>query len=608
MQPNSNSQNVKKDQENQHLPDAATEKMRNTKEEGEKRSTRVVALLGPPGSGKGTQAAIICKKFPDTVHVSAGDMMKIAKKEDQTSLGDFLRANWSVNNLTAFAFELIEERIAEAKKNDNQLIVLDGCIKVSRDIERITSVLHMHGLALDGVIYMECPEVDLADRLAHRLIHLPSGRTYHPRTNPPKVEGLDDETAEPLTRRDDDDQLKKRLTSHTSTIKPILDRLGELNLLHRTDATLPIEEVAKNLEDIISKITPRPNHDGIALEDMHACDESTLLHQSGRLMKLSKSAAIMDEIAQLDQTNGPQDRSIFPGPIVYPIDHHHLEDMKTIKYLASPKINGIRYLASIGQDGIAFINRRLQVFQVLPISNDAIPQIQKCHAILDGELIMGKDNHLHYIIFDALKIQDENVTSRHLRDRLSQTLPRLPTWNENFPIKFSNQHYKEISECDWISKNLKSLPYVTDGIVFTPSDVPYATKPQHVLLKWKPLHLITVDCYLVAREDRGRVDWTLRGRSNEFFENFTPGQKERDEDLFKLKNKIVEFFWDQNWETTCYERGGKSYKKGGWRISRIRQDKTSANPRYILDKIRDSVTRPIFWDRLVGEINLISKK
>ena len=108
-------------------------------------------------------------------------------------------------------------------------------------------------MKIDHVIELKVDEDILVERIEGRRIHQASGRSYHTKFNPPKVDGIDDVTGEPLMQRKDDnaDALKKRMASYYTQTAPILDYYRSHNVLATVNATASIGEVSKQIDDSI---------------------------------------------------------------------------------------------------------------------------------------------------------------------------------------------------------------------------------------------------------------------------------------------------------------------------------------------------------------------
>ncbi len=175
-------------------------------------------LLGAPGAGKGTQATFICKKF-GIPQISTGDMLRAAVKAG-TPLGIAAKKVMDSGGLVGddIIIGLVKERLAQPDCANGFLF--DGFPRtiVQADAMKAASV------NLDIVLEIDVPDEAIIERMSGRRAHLASGRTYHIKFNPPKVEGIDDVTGEPLIQRDDDkeDTVKKRLEVYQKQTRPLV--------------------------------------------------------------------------------------------------------------------------------------------------------------------------------------------------------------------------------------------------------------------------------------------------------------------------------------------------------------------------------------------------
>lgn len=164
-------------------------------------------LLGAPGAGKGTQANYIREKF-GIPQISTGDMLRAAVKAG-TPLGVEAKKIMDAGGLVRddIIIGLVKERITEADCANGFLF--DGFPRTIPQAEAMKEV----GVDIDFVVEIDVPDENIIDRMSGRRVHVASGRTYHVKYNPPKVEGVDDETGEALVQRDDDkaETVKKRL-------------------------------------------------------------------------------------------------------------------------------------------------------------------------------------------------------------------------------------------------------------------------------------------------------------------------------------------------------------------------------------------------------------
>ncbi len=166
-----------------------------------------LVLLGPPGAGKGTQAAFIKERYK-IPQISTGDMLRAAIVAG-TPLGIAAKKVMDTGALVSddIIIGLVTERLRAPDTADGYLF--DGFPRTIPQAE----AMRRADVKLDYVLEIDVPEADIVDRMSGRRVHPPSGRVYHVKFNPPRIEGKDDRTGEPLIQRDDDkeDTVRKRL-------------------------------------------------------------------------------------------------------------------------------------------------------------------------------------------------------------------------------------------------------------------------------------------------------------------------------------------------------------------------------------------------------------
>ncbi len=176
-------------------------------------------LLGAPGAGKGTQAQFICEKFA-IPQISTGDMLRAAVKAG-TPMGLEAKKVMDAGGLVSdeIILGLIAERLKQADCANGFLF--DGFPRTIPQAE----ALRTQGVQLDYVVEIDVADEEIIKRMSGRRVHTGSGRTYHVVFNPPKVEGKDDATGEPLIQRADDQEetVKKRLDVYHSQTKPLVE-------------------------------------------------------------------------------------------------------------------------------------------------------------------------------------------------------------------------------------------------------------------------------------------------------------------------------------------------------------------------------------------------
>jgi len=180
-------------------------------------------LLGPPGAGKGTQATFIKEKF-GIPQISTGDMLRAAVKAG-TPLGLEAKKIMDAGGLVRddIIIGLVKDRLKEPDCQNGYMF--DGFPRTIPQADAMKEA----GVAIDYVLEIDVPDTAIVERMSGRRAHLPSGRTYHVKFNPPKVPGKDDVTGEDLVQRDDhkEETVKKRLDVYHSQTKALVDYYGK---------------------------------------------------------------------------------------------------------------------------------------------------------------------------------------------------------------------------------------------------------------------------------------------------------------------------------------------------------------------------------------------
>ncbi len=176
-------------------------------------------LLGGPGAGTGTQANLVKDRY-QIPQISTGDMLRAAQKEG-TELGLKAKAYMDAGKLVPddVIIGLVKERIKEPDCEKGFLF--DGFPRTIPQADAMKEA----GVPIEAVVDIDVPDGEIIKRMSGRRVHLASGRTYHIVFNPPKEEGKDDETGEPLIQRDDDKEetVHKRLDVYHAQTEPLVD-------------------------------------------------------------------------------------------------------------------------------------------------------------------------------------------------------------------------------------------------------------------------------------------------------------------------------------------------------------------------------------------------
>ncbi|ASY76366.1 adenylate kinase [Pectobacterium versatile] len=211
-----------------------------------------IILLGAPGAGKGTQAQFIMEKY-GIPQISTGDMLRAAVKAG-TELGKQAKEIMDAGKLVTdeLVIALVKERIAQEDCRNGFL--LDGFPRTIPQADAMKDA----GINVDYVIEFAVPDELIIDRIIGRRVHAASGRVYHVKFNPPKVEGKDDVTGEELSIRKDDqeDTVRKRLVEYHQQTAPLVSYYQKEadagnTRYFKVEGTRKVEEVRAELETIL---------------------------------------------------------------------------------------------------------------------------------------------------------------------------------------------------------------------------------------------------------------------------------------------------------------------------------------------------------------------
>ena len=212
-----------------------------------------IVLLGPPGAGKGTQAALISQET-GLVHVSSGDIFRENLK-NETPLGKQAQAYMDRGELVPddLTIAMVKDRLGQPDCQKGAL--LDGFPRTPPQAEALAASLAEWGVGVDLVPYISVPEEELIERLSGRWTSQ-SGRVYHAKYNPPKVPGKCDVDGSPLYQREDEkpETVKNRIKVYLQQTTPLIDYYKKQGLLVEVDGTKSIEDVGQDLLAAIGKI------------------------------------------------------------------------------------------------------------------------------------------------------------------------------------------------------------------------------------------------------------------------------------------------------------------------------------------------------------------
>lgn len=212
-----------------------------------------IVLLGPPGAGKGTQAKSICNKF-SIPHISTGDIFRKHISE-MTPLGIEAKKNIDKGLLVPdyITIQLVEERL---KHNDcKNGYLLDGFPRTVVQAEALDDFLDNNNDRLTTALLIDVPKDFIINRMSGRRVCLSCGASYHIKFNPPVIEGKCEVCGSDIIQRRDDEEstVRNRLEIYDEQTQPLIDYYNDKNLLSIVDGTQAINDVFKNICDILGR-------------------------------------------------------------------------------------------------------------------------------------------------------------------------------------------------------------------------------------------------------------------------------------------------------------------------------------------------------------------
>jgi adenylate kinase len=201
-----------------------------------------LVFLGPPGAGKGTIASQ-AKNHYDIPHISTGDLFR-SNIKNETELGKQVKAILASGDLVpdSVTIAMVKDRLAD--EDARKGFILDGFPRTIAQAEALKEMT-----SLDAVVNFVLDREDIVKRLSGRRVCKSTGKTYHILYNPPKVEGIDDETGEPLIQRDDDKEeaIVNRLEVYEKQTEPLIAYYREKGILVDIDAKPAPDQVLASM-------------------------------------------------------------------------------------------------------------------------------------------------------------------------------------------------------------------------------------------------------------------------------------------------------------------------------------------------------------------------
>jgi len=213
-------------------------------------------FLGPPGVGKGTQAALLAERR-GIPHISTGEMFRRAIRE-RTPMGE--RARPYVESGGYVPDEVVNGIVAErlAEPDCAGGFILDGFSRTTGQAEALDRILAAQDRRLSAAVVLEVPDAVVLRRLSGRRQCSGCGAVYHVEFDPPAREGLCDRCGSPLIQRDDDNEetVRRRLQVYHEQTAPLREHYEGRGLLLRIDGDAPVAEVARRIDEALAAVEP----------------------------------------------------------------------------------------------------------------------------------------------------------------------------------------------------------------------------------------------------------------------------------------------------------------------------------------------------------------
>ena len=212
-----------------------------------------IILLGPPGSGKGTQAKMIAEKYK-LKHISTGDILR-ENVRNGTPLGVEAKKFMDAGKLVpdSLLIDIIKDRLAKPDVKAGWM--LDGYPRTIPQAEALDKILPGLGQKIDVVLNVDVPDAELIKRVTGRRM-CKCGTTYHVQFNPPKVAGKCDACGADLYQRADDTEatVKERLQAYHAQTQPLIDFYNKRGIVANINGTGDIKAIFGNIAKALDKI------------------------------------------------------------------------------------------------------------------------------------------------------------------------------------------------------------------------------------------------------------------------------------------------------------------------------------------------------------------
>lgn len=212
-----------------------------------------IVLLGPPGSGKGTQAAMLADAL-NLAHIATGDIFR-EEMQQGTELGKKVQAYLRSGELVPddIVIQVLEGHLRKVLDGSKGGFVLDGFPRTEAQAGALDALLQRMGLTLDAVVLIDVDDDEIVERLSGRRICPKCGAVYHVRRNPPKEAGKCDRCGANLIQRDDDrvDVIRHRLEVYSRQTAPLIEHYRVRGILRCVDGTGNLTDVHHRIVSLL---------------------------------------------------------------------------------------------------------------------------------------------------------------------------------------------------------------------------------------------------------------------------------------------------------------------------------------------------------------------
>ncbi len=212
-------------------------------------------ILGPPGSGKGTQADLLARKLK-VPHISTGDMFREIIKDNVSRVAKEVRGYVEKGELVpdSVVLEMVKERLKH--KDTEKGFILDGFPRTLDQAQGLVNLLNQISRTIELVLYLEASTDVILERLSGRRICLHCNANYHIKYSPPQEDGVCDRCAGELYQREDDKEetIKRRLEVYLEQAQKINDFYKENGSLFKVSGDLAAKDVLKIVEEKLAQM------------------------------------------------------------------------------------------------------------------------------------------------------------------------------------------------------------------------------------------------------------------------------------------------------------------------------------------------------------------